>query len=310
LLALGALWILGDAAYASRVRRLSARPGAPRADIRPVTLNPSGAPALLLIHCFADGPSVFARMAPALAVSGLAVRGMRLPGSGLPPGEMAGITLESWRTAIDCEIQALRETNPARPVWLLGHSLGGTLAFDAALRPENAIAGLALLAPLVEVSRARSLLLHPRQWFEILDRLLIFTRTIESRLPKDLHDPAARATYVTDKYVHRDIYRALFNTVDAIAGRAPEWHGPLFWAVSPSDQIVDPAAASRFFAAAVQASPGILMQQTEAGHVLPLDHGWASLAEQIVRFIRESPAGMAHQVPGSSRTQISTRVEP
>jgi alpha-beta hydrolase superfamily lysophospholipase len=228
LLALGALWILGDAAYASRVRRLSARPGAPRADIRPVTLNPSGAPALLLIHGFADGPSVFARMAPALAVSGLAVRGMRLPGSGLPPGEMAGITLESWRTAIDCEIQALRETNPARPVWLLGHSLGGTLAFDAALRPENAIAGLALLAPLVEVSRARSLLLHPRQWFEILDRLLIFTRTIESRLPKDLHDPAARATYVTDKYVHRDIYRALFNTVDAIAGRAPEWHGPLF----------------------------------------------------------------------------------
>jgi alpha-beta hydrolase superfamily lysophospholipase len=309
-LALLLLWLIGDASYAFRVRRLSARPGSPRAAPCPLSLNRAGAPAVLLIHGFADGPSVFANLAPVLAGSDLAVHALHLPGSGVPPAEMAGLTLKAWRAAIDREIRALRTADPARPVWLLGHSLGGALAFDAALRRDNQVAGLVLLAPLVEVSRARSPLLHPRQWFAILDRLLIFTRTIESRLPKDLHDPAARATYVTDKYVHRDIYRALFNTVDAISERAADWQGPLFVAVSPTDQIAAPAAAARFFAAAVHARPARLVEQAEAGHVLPLDFGWETLAEQIARFIHESPANSPNQVADSSRTQISTRVDP
>ncbi|HAL92719.1 MAG TPA: hypothetical protein DCM68_06815 [Verrucomicrobia bacterium] len=288
-LSLAALWFAGDALYARRILARANAPGAPRASTEPFALNPAGSPALLLIHGFADGPSVFAKIAPPLAEAGFAIRALHLTGSGVPPAEMQGTTLDTWRTDIDREIAALRAAAPGRPVWLVGHSLGGTLAFDAALRPANHIAGLVLLAPLVEVSSARSPLLSPRQWFNLFDRFLLFTDTVESRLPKDLHDPEARATYQTDKYVHRDIYRALFEAADSVRPRAADWRGPLLTVISASDQIVD-AAATTFFFAATNATPAKLSEQYSAGHVLPLDHGHAMVAGKIARFIRDVPA--------------------
>ena len=286
------LWLAGDALYARRIHVRAAAPTAPRAAAEAFTLNPAGTPALLLIHGFADGPAVFAQLAPPLADAGFAVRALHLSGSGVPPAEMKGLTLATWRADIDREIAALQAAAPGRPVWLVGHSLGGALAFDAALRPANQVAGLVLLAPLVEVSRARSPVLSPRQWFNLLDHLLVFTDTIESRLPKDLHDPAARAAYRTDKYVHRDVYRALFDATDAVRPRAGEWHGPLLAVVSATDQIVD-SSATRFFFAATNAAPDKLGEEHAAGHVLPLDYGHARLADRIVRFIREATPGSA-----------------
>ena len=292
LLFFAGLWLAGDALYARRIHVRTAAPTAPHAAAEPFSLNPAGTPVLLLIHGFADGPAVFAQLAPPLADAGFAVRALHLSGSGVPPAEMKGLTLATWRADIDREISALQAAAPGRPVWLVGHSLGGALAFDAALRPTNQVAGLVLLAPLVEVSRARSPVLSPRQWFNLLDHLLVFTDTIESRLPKDLHDPAARATYRTDKYVHRDVYRALFDATDAVRPRAGEWRGPLLAVISASDQIVD-SSASRFFFAATNAAPAKLGEEHAAGHVLPLDYGHERLADRIVRFIREATPGSA-----------------
>lgn len=285
---LAALWLAGDAMYARRIRARAAAPGARRADPTPFSLNETGAPALLLIHGFADSPSVFARIAPPLAEAGFAIRAMHLSGSGVPPAEMQGTTLSDWRRDIDREISTLRAAEAARPIWLVGHSLGGALAFDAALRVDNQIAGLVLLAPLIQASDVRSPLLSSNQWFRLLDRLLLFTDVVESRLPADLRDPAARSAYQTDRYIHRDIYRALFATTAAIQPRAADWHGPLLMIVAPADQIVNTAAATKFFFAATNATPARLSEQHAAGHVLPLDYGHLQVAAKIIRFIRET----------------------
>ena len=121
-----------------------------------------------------------------------------------------------------------------------------------------------MLAPLIQVSRTRAPLLSPRQWFTIFDRLLLFTDTIESRLPKDLRNPTARNAYRTDKYIHRDLYRALFATIDAISPRAADWSGPLFMAVSPTDEIVDSAATKQFFDATQPPAPNSTNSPTPA----------------------------------------------
>ena len=287
-----AVWLAGDAAYALRTRLRAAAPGARRAPAEPFTLHPRGDPAVLLIHGFADGPAVFAHLAPPLAQAGFAVRAMHLPGSGVPPAEMAGTTLVTWRAAIDREIAALRTGNPSRPVWLVGHSLGGALAFDAALRPENAIAGLVLLAPLIEPSNVRSPILTSRQWFHLLDTLLVFSSVVRSHLPADLHNPEARATYHTDKFIHRDIYRSLFATIDAVRPRAADWQGPLLVVLAPDDQIVEAAATRQFFAAATNATPAELVEQPGTGHVLPLEAGHCELAQRISQFVRHAPPAL------------------
>ncbi len=285
------IWLVGDAFYALRIRMRADDPDVRHASTEPFTLNPSGTPAVLLIHGFADGPTVFAQIAPPLAHAGFAVRAMHLDGSGVPAEEMEGTSLMRWRKNVDSEIAALHITTPDRPVWLVGHSLGAALAFDAALRPENQIAGLVLIAPLIQPSDARSPLLSSRQWFELLNETLLFSDIVESYLPPDLHDPEARAIYKTDKFIHRDIYTSLFATLDAIAPRAADWHGPLFMIISTTDQVVDPAASTRFFFAATNASPARLAEHHSGGHVLPLDHGHDKIAKRIIRFIQEAESG-------------------
>jgi alpha-beta hydrolase superfamily lysophospholipase len=288
LLSLAALWLAGDAFHARWIFARASAPDARRAATTPFTLNASGSPVLLLIHGFADGPCVFAPIAPLLAESGFAVQAMHLHGAGVPPAEMKGTTLQTWREDIDHEIAALRAQAPSCPIWLVGHSLGGTLAFDAALRPENHIAGLILLAPLIKPSDVRSPLLASNQWFRLLDHALVFSEVVESRLPADLHDPEARAHYQTDRYIHRDIYRALFAAIAAIRSRAADWRGPLLMIVSPSDQIVDTSAATTFFFAATNAAPARLSEHHAGGHVLPLDRGYDKIAGKIIRFIRDT----------------------
>lgn len=285
-LLLPVLWLAGDAVYSLRIHSRAGRPGIRRAAIEPFSLNPDGNPALLLIHGFADGPSVFEKIAPPLADAGLAVRALHLPGSGIPAPEMAGTTLAVWRKAIDREIAALRAADPERPVWLVGHSLGGTLAFDAALRPGNGIAGLVLLAPLLAPSDVRSPLLGSRQWFQLLSRALVFTTIVESRLPPDLRDPVARASYQTDQFIHRDIYRALFETLDSVRPRAAEWDGPLLMVVSPTDRVVDTPTSAKFLFEATNARPARLSELYAGGHVLPLDFGHEKIARKIIAFIR------------------------
>ena len=285
LLSLPALWVAADFIYSRRTASRSKAPEVRRASILPLTLHSSGSPAVLLVHGFADGPSVFATLAPSLAHAGFAVHAMHLSGTGIPASEMKGISLDIWRADIDREIAALRTSDSHRPIWLVGHSLGGALVFDAALRSPHSIAGLVLLAPLIEPSNARSPLLTSRQWFAILSRALFFSTIVESRLPADLHDPTVRARYRTDRFIHRDVYRALFSTIDAIANRAADWHGPLMMIVSPSDQIVDTEASTRFFFAATNASPAKLSEHHSGGHVLPLDEGHDILAAKIAQFI-------------------------
>lgn len=296
------LYLAGDALYALWIRRHVAAADIPRLPPPPFTLNPAGQPALLLIHGFADGPSVFERLAPCLAKAGMATRALHLSGSGVPPDDMAGTTLAHWRSDIDREIAALRAHDPSRPIWLVGHSLGGTLSFDAALRPDNAIAGLVLLAPLIEPSNNRSPLLTSRQWFRLLDKLLIISSVVESRLPNDLHNPDARATYHTDQFIHRDIYRSLFATIDAIRPHTADWNGPLLVVLAPDDQIVDAAATRQFFAAATNAAPAELVEQPDAGHVLPLEARHPELAERIVHFIRRAPPALTP--PPADRVQL------
>lgn len=282
------VWLCGDLIYSLSIKYKLANSHVPHASTDEFLLNPDGAPAVLMIHGFADGPAVFRFLAPALAEAGFCTKGIHVKGFGRAPEHMKGVRLSDWQEACDAALDELHAADPGRPVWLLGHSLGGTLAMDAALRHPEKVAGIVLLAPLIKPSDAKSPLLSPRAWFTVLSRFLVFTSVVESRLPKDINDFDILLDYETDRFIHKDLYRALFDAVDAIQNRPDEWKGPLYVAISPKDRVVDTEATTSYFFAATNVTAARLSERHASGHVLPLDFGHALLERQVIDFIRKN----------------------
>lgn len=248
----------------------------------------TGGTALLMVHGFGDSPALFRRLAPLLAAKGFACRAARLPGFGVPAMDSADASYEQWMEVIAGEVAVLRRDHAA--VWIVGHSLGCSLAVEHAAAFPKAVDGLVLLAPLVEISNRRSPLFLPaRTWFNIGERALRFTRVLENVYPVDLHDRANAAFLEGNRFVHFNIYRQTFRAVDGVWACARRLQGPLLMVVSRFDRVVSSRSSEAFFRNC-SASPKQLVWADRAGHVIPLDAGWEDVGERIAWFVRRGAA--------------------
>lgn len=242
----------------------------------------TGRVALLMVHGFAAGPITFGRMAPALAERGFACHAILLPGYGRPIGEYEKATRDQWRAAIREKISELHAKHDA--VWLVGHSMGGTLSALEALDRRSQADGLVLLAPLFEVCDRRSPVLSPRA-LHAITRVAVFTDLTQLAFPLDAKDPELRANAIRDDFVPRSIYNQLFALTDEVEGRGPELKLPVLLVTAPDDLVASPAAAREWVAAATNAPRRTLLEQTTSGHVVTWDHGWDKTAAAIADFI-------------------------
>jgi pimeloyl-ACP methyl ester carboxylesterase len=257
----------------------------------------SGPVALLFVHGFADTPCLWWRITRRLAAAKhpLTCRAMRLPGSAEPAAWARRQSLQLWRSQVADELGRLRETHAT--VWIVGHSLGGALALDAALRLPGLVDGVAVFAPLIEVSRKRSPLLPPRVWFGLARAVFGLSPTFESPFSSvgvAGDDPAF--TYVRDRFIPFGVYRALFRLIRANREQASRLACPLFAVVAGRDSVVDSAAARRWLAACP--GPKEIRDLPDAKHVLPLAAGWEALADDLTAFIRQ------HTVPSRESAEF------
>jgi carboxylesterase len=312
LLAVGilAIWFGGDLVYSLLMKRRYARweagierdPDGVRRGCREYSVG-EGDTALLLIHGFADAPTIYQRMAPALAEQGFRCRVMRLPHFAMPMDQYRRTDAAQWREAVRAELRELRGHH-ARVV-VVAHSLGAAVAVDYLADDPGAADAAVLLAPLLAVSRRRSPLLSPRAWHRLLDRTLIFTDRVGMLFSPDLRDPEALLLMKTDRFVPRGVFRELMRLVERNRDRAGAFRIPLFMALGEHDEVVDNGAAERFYRACAAATKS-LRRVAGAAHVLPMDPGWQALTEDVARFIRELPAsgGIGSAVGSRSGPQI------
>jgi carboxylesterase len=212
------------------------------------------------------------------------------------PGQLAGIrnqfgqpvgqaSFQSavWRRVIEVEAAALRES--CREVWLVGHSMGATLALDHVVR-GGTVDGLVLITPLIEVAQARSVLMPPRAWFELGRKVWPSRALIETAFPVDMQEPLPGLDEMRDLYLPMAAYGEMFAVVDHIQGQAAAISCPVLMAVAPSDLVVDSEAAQMYFKD-LGSSRKHLLAMPGSGHVLPLDREWSEMVEALEQFTRK-----------------------
>ena len=239
-----------------------------------------GETAALFVHGFNDVPYVWTRIIDELVQKGVHCRALCLPGAGT---SSCHPTLVSLRGAVDCELAELRKRY-ARVV-LVGHSMGGALAIDAVLRKTERSAfpdKLVLLAPLVEISRARSPIFAPAVYYRLLRLLFPLLRWVPSVFREYLSaEDDDTFVYRRDRFNEIGWYAALFDLIASLR-RANRRHlaVPTVVYVAGQDRVVDSEATRRWFGdlPCVQ-----IVERPASSHVVPLNVGWRDIVSEIAR---------------------------
>ena len=149
-------------------------------------------------------------------------------------------------------IERVQAAEPGQPIFLLGHSLGGTIALQYALEHPHGLAGVIASSP----GLARKFKVPRAKLF--LGRLMSVlwpTLTFHSGLPADQlsHDPQVASAYTSDPLVHDLVTARLFTEVtragEAVLARAQDLKLPCLLLGSDNDPLVDSEAVRRFYAA-------------------------------------------------------------
>ncbi len=244
-----------------------------------------GRAVIVLVHGLGGHGGRFAGLARWLQQRGYHVHAPDLPGHGLSPGPRGWVPAwSSLREALLASLEHATGLDPGAaglPRFLLGHSLGGTLALDLLLdRPELA-RGLILSNPALDASGVQG-------WRLTLARLLNrlwpgFVLPTGFRLEDACNDPLARAELAADPLHHSRasarLACAFLDTCARLQQRAAGLRLPLLLLLSGDDRITPPAAARALLAAAGPEPQ--LRTYARSGHELLHDLEWQQVAADL-----------------------------
>jgi alpha-beta hydrolase superfamily lysophospholipase len=209
---------------------------------------PDGSPrgTVVIAHGLNEHGGRYGHVAERLVRDGWLVAAIDHRGHGLSGGRRAAIErFDDWITDLDSYIRRVLVDAP-RPLYLIGHSLGGLIATVYALRHADALDGLVLSSPsVIPPANVSQVTLRTGR---VLSRLAANLPVVALRLDSVSRDPAVVQAYRDDPLVHLGKVRARTGAeiLDAIAevqrdiGRLTM---PLLSVQGTVDRLVDPGAA-------------------------------------------------------------------
>lgn len=205
---------------------------------------PAGPPhgVVVIAHGLAEHSGRYAWLATRLVRSGFAVHALDHRGHGRSPGPRANINRFVDVVAdVGALIEQVRALYPGQPVTLLGHSMGGAIAFAAALERQDVLRNLVLSGALLGVSQdvPRLQLLAARILSVLLPNLGVI------KLPAEAisRDPVVVRAYVNDPLVHTGAIPArtlaeLFAAIGTFPSNAPRLRIPVLALHGEADSLV------------------------------------------------------------------------
>lgn len=213
-----------------------------------------GAPArgaLAIVHGLGEHCGAYANVVRRLAPAGFALYGFDLRGHGRSPGQRGAIrSWDEYRQDLRAFVGFVQQQEPGVPIFLLGHSLGGAIVLDYALRHPQGVRGAAAIGPAIgQVGISPVLMALARAVSLVWPTFSLPTGLDVAAISRD---PRVVAAYRADPLVHGvGTARLAAETQRAVAwvhAHAAELRVPLLIQHGSADRIALPDGNRRFVA--------------------------------------------------------------
>lgn len=205
---------------------------------------------LAIVHGFGEHSGRYSTVVERLTARGYVVYGFDHRGHGRSPGQRGHI--DAWaefRQDVAAYLRLIAREEPAMPLFLMGHSLGGLIVLEYALRHPEGLCGVIASGPaLGQPGLSPALLMLSRLLSRVWPRFSMDTKLDAATLSRD---PAALQAHRDDTLVHSRGSARLGTEVSAAAAwtqaHAGDLRVPLLIVHGGADRLVPPEQSRLFF---------------------------------------------------------------
>lgn len=201
---------------------------------------------VFIAHGLAEHGGRYAHVGEALTARGYAAYAIDHRGHGRSGGRRTLIdSIDQTVSDLHAFIAVMRDHHPGVPVFLLGHSMGGAIAFAYALRHQGELQGLILSSPAVVIENVNPVTLVAGR---LLSRVAPGAGVIQLDGTAVSRDPEVVKRYDEDPLNYRGKVAArtaaeLVDLAGAAPDRLPEVTLPILVFQGTADRLVSPKAA-------------------------------------------------------------------
>jgi acylglycerol lipase len=205
---------------------------------------------VVIAHGFAEHGGRYAAVAERLLVEGRAVVAADHRGHGLSEGKRTSVVrFADYADDLTTVITRARSRWPSQRLVLLGHSMGGLIALDFAVRPKTSLDGLVLSAPAACPGDVSKVQLAAGR---VLSRVAPNVGVLRLPLNRISRDQAVVDAYNTDPLVFRTPIRArlgaeMLDAMDRVDKALPSMRMPLLVMQGTADGLVDPGCGPHVY---------------------------------------------------------------
>jgi acylglycerol lipase len=219
---------------------------------------------VVIAHGLAEHGGRYAAVAERLVAEGVAVVALDHRGHGRSGGKRTSVVrFADYGDDLSTVIVRARDRWPSQRLVLLGHSMGGLIALDLAVRPGTALDGLVLSAPAAcpgDVSKAKLAL------GRVLSRVAPEASVLRLPLNRISRDQAVVDAYNNDPLVFRTPIRArlgaeMLDAMDRDDKALPSLRMPLLVMQGTADGLVDPGCGPHVYERAGSADKTLKMYE-------------------------------------------------
>lgn len=245
---------------------------------------------LIVVHGLAEHSGRYMNLVNNLVPKGFAVYALDHYGHGKSEGKRLFVSKFSVFTdGLDLLVNQVKAWEPDKPVFLVGHSMGGLITAAYLQDHQDKVDGSILSGPGVKIpDHVSALTRMAARFFSFLAPGLGITRLESADISRD---PAVVRAYINDPLVSTEKITArlaseMLDACERTMARAEEIRLPLMVLQGGADALVDPGGASQFHGA-VDSKDKTLVVYPEKFHEIFNDPGYEQVFSDIETWLEK-----------------------